>query len=164
MPLTLWCNGLSGSGDWVPDPPVEAVVAYLRADYSEWGWADPMVELGWYEWRGVSVPPVAGMSGDELVRQLLAIRNPDRGFYFEYRERPDGRWLAAIDPAGSRDECVPNISHGEEAYFLAAYFLPLAASERVVADFMTTQEPSPALEWMPFQPLWPRRSERPRRK
>ena len=93
-------------------PTVESVVAYMRADYDAWGWADPMVELALYERRGESVPPVPGMSGDELVGQLLVIRHPDRGFYFEYSERP-GRCPAAIRPAAGRDEWVPCMSHGE---------------------------------------------------
>ncbi len=162
MPRTLWCCGLSASGEWLPSPSAEAVVAYMRADYAEWGWADPMVELALYERRGESVPPVPGMSGDELVRQLLVIRHPDRGFYFEYSERP-GRWLAAIDPAGNRDEWVPCMSHGEEAFFLAACFLPPAASERVVTDFVATQELSAAVEWVRFESLSPRRDQPPRR-
>jgi hypothetical protein len=56
------------------------------------------------------------------------------------------------------------MSGGERAYFLAACFVAPAAGERVVADFAARPEPSPAVEWVPFQPLWPRRSERPRRK
>ena len=163
MPRTLWCCGLAASGDWLPSPSVEAVIEYMRAAYDEWGWADPMVELAVYDRRGESVPPAPGMSGDELVRQLLIIRHVDRGFYFEYSERL-GRWLAAIDPAGGRAEWGPNMSHGDVAYFLATCLIPPAASERVVIDFVATQEPSAAVEWVPFESLSPRRNQPPRRR
>lgn len=163
MPRTLWSRGLAACGDWLSSPSAEAVVAYMRAGYDEWGWADPVVELALYERRGEAVPPVPGMSGDELARQMLVVRHRERGYYFEDSERP-GRWLAAIDPAGSRDEWVPCRSHGEEAFFLAACFLPLAVSARVATDFVATQEPSAAVEWVPFESLSPRRDQPPRRR
>ena len=67
----------------------------------------------------------------------------------------------AIDSAGSRDEWVPLMAHGEQAYFLAACFLPLAASEQVVLDWMNTKQRSSAVEWVPFWDLDPRRDEMP---
>ncbi|OWK36450.1 hypothetical protein FRUB_09013 [Fimbriiglobus ruber] len=127
----------------------------MREEYSAWGWADPLLELTWYD----HPEPRPFPSGKQLS-QLLVLRHRDRGFYFEFNDyigRVSGGWLVAIDPAGDRSEWVSNMSHGEEAFFLAACFLPQTASERVVADFMVGGNLSPETEWVSFGPLCPRR-------
>ena len=164
MAHTLWRRGLSASAEWEPDPALTAVVAYMREDYGEWNCADPMVELSWYDHPAPLPRPAP--SGKQLCR-LFIIRHPERGFYFEFNDyigRTPGECLVAIDQASGREEWVPNMSNGEEAFFLAACFMSPAASERVVADFVATQEPSATVAWVPFEPLCPRRDQPPRRK
>ena len=146
MRLILWCRGLAGAGELAPDPPAEDVLAHLQADYDTWGWADPMVELGWHE-------------GSHLVDQLLVVRHPVRGFYCEYSGRRPERWAVAVAQAGG--EWVPQMSNGAQAYFLACCFLPLAMAEQVVGKFIDNGALSVAVRWVPFEDLYPRRDRPP---
>jgi hypothetical protein len=120
-----------------------------------------MLRLAWYERRASAVPPMPGMQGDKLIRQLLVLRHPDRGFYLEYSDRQRGTWLSGIDPAGDMAAWVPTDSQGEGVYILSACLLPLSVCERVVTDFFVAGEQTQEIGWVSFEPLRPRREQPP---
>jgi len=160
VPQTLWCRGLFASIDPVPNPSVKELIACLRADSDLWGEADPMLELSWHQHACESPPPHPSASG-VCLSQLLVIRSERYGFYFEYSGYRDGRWLVAIDPAGDRNSWIANMSHGAEAFFLTACFLVQNVGEQIVAEYLEKQRLSSVIEWLPFEPLCPRRDDPP---
>jgi hypothetical protein len=152
---TLWC--CDPDGEWVPNPTTEQVVGFMRQDYDTWGPYSPMIELAWHEHPPQSVPSMGGLGGASLRDQLLVVRHPDRGWFFEYSSRRGaGRWLVPLDPSADQAEWVRHWVCGERTCFLAASFVGQAVGERVVADFLATKDPSPAVRWVEFESIHPR--------
>jgi hypothetical protein len=152
---TLWC--CDPSAEWVANPSPDQVVGYMRQDYDTWGPYSPMIELGWHEHPPQAVPTTAGLGGASLRDQLLVVRHPERGWFFEYSSyRGAGRWLVPHNQAANQADWVEHWACGEETCFLVACFVGQAAGEQIVADFIVTKGPSPVVTWVPFESITPR--------
>ncbi len=153
----LWYNGPSG-GETVANPTADEMVERLRRGSEYWGRFGPHGHLEWFEHPTKEVPTDCGMEGDVHLQQLIFIRHPERGWFFEFSSRLPlpKRWLVPFDPAADRDDYFPQWASGDSQMFLAGCFVPQATAERVVRDFMVDGEPSPAVQWFRFGDLLPR--------
>lgn len=144
----LWYSGPSG-GETVANPTADEMVERLRRGSTYWGQFGPHGMLKWYEHPTSDVPADCGYEGDVHLQQLIFIRHPERGWFFEFSSSPPltDRWLFPFDPAADRDDYFPQWAGGDSQMFLAGCFVPQATAERVVRDFMADGEPSPAVQW-----------------
>lgn len=146
------------SGERMFEPPADAGLGFMRRGYDDyWGPYSPVGVLEWHEHRQRTV--LARGPGTPTARQqLLFVRHPKRGWYFEYStsNAPDRRWLVPLAPGAKRDSFVKHWTYGVQLHFLAGSFVPQVAAERVVADFLATGEPSAVVEWVPFNDVLPR--------
>ena len=154
---TLWYTGPSG-GEHVANPTAEQMVEFMRRGEDYWGPYSPVGELCWHEHPAQQTPSLGGLGTPTQREQLLFIRHPKRGWYLEYStyNAPEKRWLVPLDPNASRDKYVKQWACGEQVHLLAACLVPAAAAERVVADFVATGEPSPAVSWVEYASVSPR--------
>ena len=154
---TLWYEGPSG-GESVPNPTAEEMVERMHRVSGYWGEYNPVGELHWYEHPPQATPTKAGLGGDAARQQLIFIRHPERGWYFEFSSRtpPPKRWLVPFDPVAERDDYVRHWASEEDQMFLAGCFVAQATAEQVIRDFVATGEPSAAVLWVPFNDLSPR--------
>jgi hypothetical protein len=131
---------------------------FMRSEYDgNWGPYSPVGVLEWHEHLPQPAPTMTGLGGATRVAQLISVRHPEQGWYFEYSsDREPRQWLVSIDPAANRKKWVRHWACGEETCFRAACFVSQAAGERVVLDFLKAAGASTAVEWTDFQPLWPR--------
>lgn len=132
---------LSWPGGEALDPTPDEVFAVMALPYDgHWGPYQPVGEIEWYD----PARPQAVGGRRERSAQLILVRHPDRGWYFEYSG--SGQWLAPLDPAGPPGH-VLHWCWGEEQWFRAASFVPDPAARQVVADFLASGRPSPAIAW-----------------
>jgi hypothetical protein len=152
----LWYTGPSGRD--IPNPTADQMLAFMRQGYDHWGPYSPVGVLVWHEHPPQDVPTLVGLGTATQRQQLLFVRHPRRGWYFEYSTSnlPRRRWLVPLDPAADRGRYVRHWAYGERLHFLAGCFVPQPAAERVVLDFLATREPSPAVAWVPFESVAPR--------
>ena len=154
---TLWYDGPSG-GEWVPNPTAEQIVERMRRGPEYWGGFGPTGVLAWHEHPPQPSPTKIGLGTMTSRQQLILNRHQERGWYFEYSTHnlSPRRWLAPFDPSADRDEYFAQWTTGETQKFLAGCFVPQAVAERIVSDFITTREPSAAVQWAPFNDIVPR--------
>jgi hypothetical protein len=154
---TLWYDGPSG-GEWVPNPTAEQIVERMRRGSEYWGKFGPTGVLEWHEHPPQPSPTKFGLGTMTSRQQLILNRHQERGWYFEYSTHNISlrRWLVPFDPGADRDEYFPQWTTGESQMFLAGCFVPQAVAERIVSDFITTREPSDAVQWLPFSDIVPR--------
>ncbi|WP_439621662.1 hypothetical protein [Gemmata sp.] len=128
------------------DPTPDEVFAVMALPYDEhWGY-QPVAELQWHD----PSAPTGNSGSREPETQLILIKHPDWGWYFEY-SRPAGpagagEWLAPLDPTGPPGHAL-HWCWGETQWYRAASFVPEGPAHQVVADFMATGRPSPAVAW-----------------
>ncbi|WP_148087926.1 hypothetical protein [Gemmata obscuriglobus] len=140
---------LSWPGGESLDPTPDEVLAVMALPYGgNWGPYQPVGEIEWFD---PARPPTAG-GRRERAAQLILIRHPERGWYFEY-DGPSGpggsdEWLAPLDPAGPPGH-LRHWCWGEEQWFRAASFVPDVTARQVVADFLASGRPSAAITWAP---------------
>ncbi len=155
---TVWYEGPSGD-EFIPNPTADQMREVLGRDYDTyWGPYSPVGVLCWHEHPAQRARARAGLGTATQREQLLFIRHPKRGWFFEYStsNRPEHQWLVPLDPAADRERYVKHWACGEPVHLLAGCFVPQAVAERVVADFLATRGPSPAVAWVPFESVRPR--------
>jgi hypothetical protein len=159
---TVWYT--EPSGDYLPNPTVDQMLGFMRQEYDgNWGPYSPVGVLRWYEHSPQPEPSLVGLGLKSEVCQLLFVRHPERGWFFEFSGYGgDRRWLAAVGTETGPEEWVQHWACGEQTYFLASCFVPQPTAEQVVTDFLATKEPSPAVLWAEFDSLEPRRDSPPR--
>jgi hypothetical protein len=154
---TLWYTGPSG-GEHVANPTAKQMTEFMRRGEDYWGPYSPLGELCWHEHPQQRTPSLGGLGTATQLQQLLFIRHPKRGWYFEYGtyNAPAKRWLVPLDPNATPDKYVKTWAYGEQLHFLGACFVSEAVAERIVADFLEDGEPSPAVSWVEFERVSPR--------
>jgi hypothetical protein len=107
------------------------------------------------------VPSRFGIGTLEQRQQLLFVRHPKRGWYFEYStsNMPERRWVVRLQAAADRGKYVKHWACGEQLRFLAGSFVDRPAAERVVLDFLATKQPSAVVPWADFATVRPRLDE-----
>jgi hypothetical protein len=152
---TLWYT--EPSGNEIANPSAGQMIAFMRQEYEEnWGPYSPVGVLEWHEHPDQPVPTRVGLEADSETSQLILIRHPERGWFFEFSGKTPDRWLVSLAAGGDRRKWVKHWACGEKTCFLAACFIPQDLGERVVLDFLATKEPSPVVPWVDFEPLCPR--------
>jgi hypothetical protein len=154
---SLWYTEPSGHD--VPNPTADQMLGFMRQEYDDyWGPYSPLGVLVWHQHPPQDAPTLVGLGTATQRQQLLFVRHPRRGWYIEYStpNLPERGWLVPLNPAADRDLYVKHWAHGEQLHFLTACFVPQAAAERVVTDFLATREPSPVVAWVPFESVSPR--------
>jgi hypothetical protein len=154
---TLWYT--EPSGDRMPDPSADQLIGFMRQDYDlVWGPYSPVGVLAWHEHQRQEVPSMVGLSTKTQRQQLLFVRHPEQGWYFEYddSDKPEDRLLVPLDPAGEGGRWIKHWACGEPMHFLAASFVPQSVAEQVVAHFISTKKPWPVVFWVPFDSIRPR--------
>ena len=161
---TVWYT--EPSGNELPNTTAEQIHEFMRREYDGyWGPYSPVGVLRWYEHPPQPEPSLVGLGQDREISQLLFIRHPRRGWFFEYNGyRGQRRWLVSLAAEGGPEKWMRHWAFGEPLYFLAPCFVPQPVAEQVVADFLATKEPSPAVRWVEFNSLEPRRDSRPRQR
>ncbi|MBA4186771.1 MAG: hypothetical protein C0467_02010 [Planctomycetaceae bacterium] len=125
---TLWYS--APSGQRVQDPTIEQMIECMREEYDgNWG---PYSPVGVLEWQHMS----QSQSG-----QLLFVRHPDRGWYFECND------FVTYDSAADDGKWVHHWGCGEPMYYRAACFVPQVVAEQVVTDYVATGGCSRATSW-----------------
>ncbi len=146
------------SGKRVFEPSADAVLGFMRRGYDDyWGPYSPVGVLEWHEHRHRKV--LARGPGTPTARQqLLFIRHPKRGWYFEYStsNTTEDRCLVPLAPDADPDSFVTHWAYGEQLHILAGSFVPQAVAEGVVVYFLATAEPSPVVRWVSFDDVLPR--------
>jgi hypothetical protein len=146
------------SGKKIFDPSADAILGYMRRAYDEyWGPYSPVGSLQWHEHRSRKVL-ARGWATRTARQQLLFLRHPRRGWYFEYSSSntPDCGTLVPLAADADPDSFVSHWAYGERLHFLAGSFVPQAVAEGVVAYFLATAEPSPVVQWASFNDVLPR--------
>jgi hypothetical protein len=154
----IWYAAPSGQREFAPSD--DTVFGYMRLDYdSYWGPFSPVGLLEWHEHRFRKVL-ARGRSSSTRRQQLLFIRHPKWGWYFEYSTSniSDNRWLVPLAHSEVREGFVKHWAYGEQLYFLKQCFLLQAAAEQVVMDFFSNAEPSPSVRWGEYNRVLPRLS------
>ena len=150
---TLWYT--EPSGHEMPNPAPEQMLGFMRQEYDgNWGPYSPVGVLEWYEHPAQPMPTRVGLG--PYVSQLIFVRHPERGWFFEFSSKVPDQWLVSLGPAGDQRKWVKHWACGEETYILAACFVPQAVGERVVVVFLARKEPSPTVKWVAFEELSPR--------
>ena len=124
------------------DPTPEEVFAVMDLPYDEHGGYQPVAELQWHD----PAAPIVTAGRRKPAAQLILIKHPDWGWFFEYTCSELGKWLAPLDPAGPPGHML-HWSWGDTQWYRAASFVPDGPSRQVVADFMETGRPSLAVAW-----------------
>jgi hypothetical protein len=156
---TVWYAGPSGGED-VPNPSAEWMREVMRRDYDEhWGPYSPVGVLARHEHRAQKKLTRTGLGTQTQQSQLLFVRDPKRGWYFEYStsNQPKDRWLVPLDPDGDREKWVKHWAYGEQLYFLAACFVPPEVAEQIVTDYLADGQPSRVVRWVNFERWYPRK-------
>jgi len=160
---TVWYT--EPSGHKLANPSRDQMLGFMRQEYDgNWGPYSPLGVLQWCDHPPQAEPSLVGLGLDAEVSQLLFVRHPVRGWFFEFTSDRDGRWLAAVSAGGGPEKWIRHWAHGETMYFLASCFVPQSVAEEVVTGYLATKEPSLAVPWVEFASLTPRRDKRPRRK
>jgi hypothetical protein len=120
----------------------------MRRDDDYWGPYSPVGVLAWHEHPHQDTPTQIGLGTATARQQLLFVRHPKRGWYFEYTTSnlPERRWLVPLDPAADRDSFVKQWACGEQLHVLAGCFVPQTVAGRVVADFLSSRKPSSVVQ------------------
>jgi hypothetical protein len=128
---------LEPSGDGIRDLPASEIITLMRQNDDEyWGPYSPVAIIEW---------------GSPPLYSLFFVRHPRRGWYFEYSSYQEPkRNLVAVQPTEDRPTWVEHWAEGETAFFLASCFLPQAIAERIVTDFLNSQQPTPTVHWEEF--------------
>lgn len=147
------------SGDDLQSPTPEQVLNDLRQDDGYRQGYSPVGVLCWHE-HPESPPPSVALGTATQRQQLLFIRHPKQGWYFEYSTTNlvDRRWLVPLDPAAEPNRFVRQWAFGEQVHLFIGSFVPQTLAERIIADFLNTREPSPAVAWVAFNSVSPRLS------
>lgn len=153
---TVWYT--EPSGNYLANPTAAFLVERMRQGVEYWGPYSPVATLCWHEHPHQEVPSRVGTGTETMRQQLIAIRHPKRGWYFEYDtvNSPDPRWLVPLDPAADRDSFVTCWANGEQLHFLKGCFVPLPTAEQIVTEFLDSREPSTVVQWVPFDSILPR--------
>ncbi len=144
------------SGDRVPNPTVEVVLKYLSEETGES--FSPVAVLCWHDHPKVKVLPKMGFGSVTMREQLLFVRHPKRGWYFEYStsNMPVKRWLVPFDTSADPDSFVTGWAYGEQLHFLRGCFVQQAIAEVVVSHFVSSRKPSRVVRWVPYNRVRPR--------
>jgi hypothetical protein len=154
--LTVWYTEPSGVD--LPNPTAGQMLQFMQRDEEYWGPYSPMGVLCWHEHADQPAPSRVGLGTATEREQLLFVRHSERGWYFEYStfNRSPRRCLVSAAAGGDFERYVKHRAHGEQMHFLAGCFVPQAAAERVVAEFLAAHGPSDAVSWQSFETLLPR--------
>jgi hypothetical protein len=155
---TVWYAGPSG-GEHVPNPTAAWMIEVLRRGDDYWGPYSPVGVLRWHVHQRQRVPTLIGLNITATSRQqLLFVRHPKRGWYFEYSTRnlPRRRWVVPLDPTAHHEKYIKHWANGEQLFFLAASFVSQPAAERIVTTFLRNRGTSRVVRWASFNRVHPR--------
>lgn len=153
----VWYNGPSG-GEHVRNPGPERMRGVMCRGDDYWGPYSPVGTLAWHERSSPERSDGTGLGTATQLAQLLFIRHPEHGWYFEYSasDRSGHPWLVAVDDSADRGRWVKHWAYGEEVYLMAACFIRHRLAEEVVTGFLASRQPPPSVPWIPFETLTPR--------
>jgi hypothetical protein len=154
---TVWFDG--PCGEYTPNPSAAWLHEVMRRDEQYWGPYSPVGVLAWHKHRPQKELTRVGLGTRTQQSQLLFVRHPKRGWYFEYNtsNQPQDRWLVPLDSAADQRKWVKHWSYGEHMYFLAACFVPQGLAEQIVTDYLSNGAPSPAVQWVEYESVLPRK-------
>src|SRR5262245_23770771 len=69
----------------IPNPTVDEMMGFMRQEYDgNWGPYSPVGVLVWHQHPTQDTPTLVGLGSATQRQQLLFVRHPTRGWYFEY--------------------------------------------------------------------------------
>src|SRR5437016_452107 len=99
---TLWYEG-PPDNEHVPNPSIEWLRDLMRSDYDDtWGPYSPVAVLCWHQHPKQKPLTRVGLGSRTERQQLIMVRHPKRGWYFEYStsNEAEKKWVVPLNPKG----------------------------------------------------------------